>query len=178
MEERGYVESLVLSFFYQDLCLVSETNLKEDDFTEDKTYFFYCLAKALSTRIESVSEIDISSFCTASGVLDQYHFYGGYESVKRLMALADVENFENYVDDLKKIILVENLKNKRNFDIYDEIEYGGRKIIPAELLPYMSASQFHEYIQILFTDLDVETDSNDFVVEEMYYSDQEIQDKL
>lgn len=178
MEDRILTESLILSCIYQDLTLVVDTNLKVNDFSESKIRFYYQLAIELNKNIKTLDELSVMSYVSTNGLKELYENYGGFDSIIRLQKLANIKNFESYVDNLKKYLVIENLKEKRNFDVYSKICYEGDEIIPSELLPHMSASEFHNFIQLLFEDLEVELDNKDVVYEELYYSDNEIEEKL
>ena len=178
MEDRGVTESLILSAIYQDLTLVTETNLKETDFSNSRTSFYYALAKELVKNIKSLNELSVMSYISSSGLKDLYEKYGGYKSIENLQQLGDVKDFNTYVDNLKKYILVENLKEKRNFDVYKEIIYNGTKVIPADALPLMTSYEFHNMIQLFFNDLEVELDNKDLNFENLSFTEKEIKDKL
>lgn len=178
MEDRLLTESLILSCIYQDLTLVVDTNLKIENFSTGKTSFYYQLAIELNKNIKTLDELSVMSYVSTNGLKDLYEEYGGYRSIKNLVKLANVNNFESYVDNLKKYLLIENLKEKRNFDVYEKVMYDGMEITPSEMLPHMSASDFHNFIQLLFEDLEVEIDNKDIVKENMYYSDDEIEKKI
>ena len=152
MEDRLLTESLVLSCIYQDLTLVVDTNLKVDNFSVGKTSFYYQLAIELNKNIKTLDELSVMSYVSSNGLKELYEKYGGYQSIVNLMKLADMRNFESYVDNLKKYLIIENLKEKRNFDVYKKIVYDGVETIPADMMPYMSASEFHNFIQLLFED--------------------------
>lgn len=174
MEDRKVIESLVLSCIYQDLTLVAETNLKPSDFELDVTCFYFQLAQELVKNIKRVDELSIASWVGANGLKELYDQYGGFKRVKNLLSLGDVNNYNSYVDNLKKYILIDNLKNKRGFDIYKEITYNGKKIIPGDMLPYMTSNEFHDFIQLLFSDIEVELADQDMVFEQLYYTEEEL----
>lgn len=178
MEERALTESLILSCIYQDLTLVTDTNLKVNDFSTGRTSFYYELAVELNKNIKTLDELSVMSYVSSNGLKELYENYGGYQSIINLVKLASTRNFESYVDNLKKYLLIENLKEKRNFDVYKEVFYDGVKTVPADMLPYMSASEFHNFIQLLFEDVEVQIDNKDIVYEELYYSEKEIDERL
>lgn len=178
MEDRLLTESLILSCIYQDLTLVVDTNLKVNDFSKGKTSFYYQLAIELNKNIKTLDELSVMSYVSSNGLKEMYEGYGGYQSIINLIKLADIHNFESYVDNLKKYLIIENLKEKRSFDVYNEIVYDGIKTVPADMLPYMSASEFHNFIQLLFEDLEVEIDNKDIIKEDLYYSDDEIDKRI
>ena len=118
------------------------------------------------------------AWVNASGVSELYKEYGGFQSIKNLQKIGDTRNFLSYVDNLKKHIIVENLKEKRHFDIYEPIEYKGKIVKLSDSLPLMSAYDFHNLIQLMFNDLEVEIGNKDLVFEDLFFTDQELQDKI
>ena len=68
----------------------------------DKTIFFFSLGKALSERYTELDEHTVLSFVKNNKkTLEEYERYGGWESIKNVMALANVKNTDAYVDDLR-----------------------------------------------------------------------------
>ncbi len=171
-------ESLILGAIYQDLTLVTESNLKAEDFGNSRTSFYYRLAEELVKNIKSLDELSVSSWINANGLRDLYEEYGGFDSIRNLQKLGNVKNFSSYVDDLKKHIIVENLKEKRNFDINEPIIYKGQKLNLTEALPVMNSYEFHNLIQLMFNDLEVEICDKNLVFEELYFSEKELKDKI
>lgn len=178
MEERLTTESLILGAIYQDLTLVMESNLTVDDFSSGKTSFYYALAKELVKNVKSLDELSVQSWINANGLKDMYENYGGFKSIINLQHLGHTKNFPSYVDDLKKHMIVENLKNKRNFDVYKSIDYKGVPTVLAEALPTMSAYEFHNLVQLIFNDLEVEVNDKNLVFENLFFTDQELKDKI
>ena len=70
MEDRGVTESLVLSCIYQDLTLIADINLKETDFDNSRTSFYYALAGELVKNIKSLNELAVKSYVSSSGLSD------------------------------------------------------------------------------------------------------------
>ena len=177
-QDRIDTEALILGSIYQDLTLVTESNLTEDDFSTGKTSFYYALARELVKNVKSLDELSVQSWVNASGVSELYKEYGGFQSIKNLQKIGDTRNFLSYVDNLKKHIIVENLKEKRHFDIYEPIEYKGKIVKLSDSLPLMNAYDFHNLIQLMFNDLEVEIGNKDLVFEDLFFTDQELQDKI
>lgn len=175
---RLETESMILGSIYQDLTLANESNLTANDFDSSRTSFYYQLAKELSKNISSLDELSVSSWVNANGLKEMYQEYGGFESIRNLQKLGNKNNFSSYVDNLKKHIMIENLKEKRNFDIYQPVKYKGQEMFLSDALPIMSAYEFHNLIQLMFNDLEVEIDNKDLKFEELFYTDDEIKDKF
>lgn len=178
MEERLTTESLILGAIYQDLTLVAESNLSASDFSDGRTSFYFALAKELVKNVKTLDELSVFSWINANGLKDMYEDYGGFESIENLQKLGSVKNFSSYVDDLKKHILVENLKEKRNFDIYKPINFRGTQTVLADALPQMNSYEFHNLIQLIFNDLEVELNDKNLVFEDLAFTDKELKDKI
>ena len=178
MDERLTTESLILGAIYQDLTLVAESNLSASDFSDGRTSFYFALAKELMKNVKSLDELSVSSWINANGLKDMYEDYGGFKSIENLQKLGNVKNFSSYVDDLKKHILVENLKEKRNFDIYKPINFRGTQTVLADALPQMNSYEFHNLIQLIFNDLEVELNDKNLVFEDLAFTEQELKDKI
>ena len=177
MDERLTTESLILGAIYQDLTLVAESNLSASDFSDGRTSFYFALAKELVKNVKTLDELSVFSWINANGLKDMYGDYGGFESIENLQKLGSVKNFSSYVDDLKKHILVENLKEKRNFDIYKPINFRGTQTVLADALPQMNSYEFHNLIQLIFNDLEVELNDKNLVFEDLAFTDKELKDK-
>lgn len=178
MEDRDITEKLIIGCIYQNLTLITEINLKENDFKDKVIKFYFSLAKELVKNIKTLDELSVMSYVSSSGVKDLYLKYGGYESIVNFQNIGDTRDFFTYVDNLKKYILVENLKEKRNFDVNKEIIYNGSKLIPSDALPFMTSYEFHNMIQLFFNDLEVELDNKDLKYENLSFTEQELKDKL
>ena len=178
MDERLTTESLILGAIYQDLTLVAESNLSASDFSDGRTSFYFALAKELVKNVKTLDELSVFSWINANGLKDMYEDYGGFESIENLQKLGSVKNFSSYVDDLKKHILVENLKEKRNFDIYKPINFRGTQTVLADALPQMNSYEFHNLIQLIFNDLEVELNDKNLVFEDLAFTDKELKDKI
>ena len=88
MEERGTIESLILGAIYQDLTLVTETNLTANDFDNPRTSFYYQLSIELAKNIKTLDELSVMSYVASSGLKEMYEEYGGYKSIKKLQKFA------------------------------------------------------------------------------------------
>ena len=174
MENRGQIESLVLSSLLQDMSLIADFPLSNKDFTFDRTKFFFGLIKELSTKYKELDEVTVLSYVGASPTLrDTYLANGGWESIKKIKELGNVKNYEKYIDDLEKSNLINRLKLK-GFNIDQEIEIDNVKVKPIELFPSMNASQVHDFYEMLLADVGVNSLGDDMVLEDLYYTDEEI----
>ena len=174
MEERLLNESLVLSCIYKDFTLVNEVN--EDYFSVDKTIFFYNLAKEMSKTIKEINEMAVATWCSSNGVIDRYYDLGGYDSIKNLLNMdTSLENFEGYVDTLRKHIIVDQAR-ELNFDLNKEYKVDEARVIPMEILPYLTSTQFGGIIQsIILQNIGMNVLEENDKLESLHYTEEEIE---
>ena len=173
--DRVMVESLILSCVYQDLTLVTE--LEEDFFSEDKTIFYFILAREMGKSIKEVDMISVCSWCGANGLTEVFENYGGYESIKNLLNLkGNVENFDGYLDDLRKHVLIEGYTDL-GMDLTKEYEVDGERFIPMDMLPYMDSVQFGTLIQSVFLNVGVKVIEHKDKFESLHFTEEELEKK-
>ena len=132
MEDRGMTESLVLSCIYQDLTLVTE--LETDFFSTDKTIFYFVIAREMSKTLKHVDMVSVCSWCSANGLTKEFEKQGGYKSIENLLNLnGNVENFDSYIDDLRKHVLIEGY-TELGMDLNKVYELDGEKFKPMDML--------------------------------------------
>ena len=110
-ENRPMIESICLGAFLKNLTSYKEYKVSVDDFMYDKTIFFFSLGKAMSEKYSELDQNTVLSFVKNNKeTLDEYERFGGWQSIKNAMELANVNNTTAYVDDLAKNNLLMNLR--------------------------------------------------------------------
>lgn len=156
-ENRGMIESICLGAFLKNLTSYKEYPLSTDDFMYDKTIFFFSLGKALSERYTELDEHTVLSFVKNNKkTLEEYERYGGWQSIKNAMELANVKNTDAYVDDLAKNNLLVNLR-LQGFNITENIIIDGRRINPFEKFSDMTAKDVELFYEGLLSKSSVES---------------------
>lgn len=156
-ENRGMIESICLGAFLKNLTSYKEYPLSIDDFMYDKTIFFFSLGKALSERYTELDEHTVLSFVKNNKkTLEEYERYGGWQSIKNAMELANVKNTDAYVDDLAKNNLLVNLR-LQGFNITENIIIDGRRINPFEKFSDMTAKDVELFYEGLLSKSSVES---------------------
>ncbi|HGM3507380.1 TPA: DnaB-like helicase C-terminal domain-containing protein [Clostridioides difficile] len=174
LENRGNIESLVISVLLQDISIIADYPLSENDFTFPKTKFFYNLIRELSTKYKEIDEVTVSAFVGMSPSLNEsYEKYGGWESIQKVRDLGNIHNQKKYIDDLEKSNLIIRLESK-GFNIDKEVEVEGVKAKPIDLFPSMTASQVHDFYEMLLADSSINLVGNDVVIEDLHYTSEEI----
>lgn len=178
MNNRGEIESLVISALFQDLSLIADVSLTDKDFIFPKTKFFFNLVKELSKKYKEIDEVTLGVYVSSSPSLkDSYDKHGGWESVSKVTSIGSVYNFNQYVDELEKSNLLLSLEN-RGFNIDKEIEFNGRLIRPIDKFPSMTAAQVYDFYEMLLADSSVSnTLTDDIKIENLIFSDEEIEKK-
>ena len=145
------IESLVLSSIFQDMTLINEYPLSEEHFKNPKCKFYYQLAKGLSSYKE-LTEYTVASWIGQNKTLEKtYKDYGGYESIEKVKSLGNSINYDKYVDDLFKQVLIENLREK-GFNVNKRINIEGNEVRPSDLFGEFTCEQVYNFYNLLLND--------------------------
>lgn len=169
------VESLVISCIFQDLSLVDEYPLESKYFDNPKCKFFYELAEGLSKGYKELNEVTLSTFVSQTRELRvNYEEFNGWESVVKVKELAKISNFEKHIDDLYKQNLIKDLESK-GFNASKTIEIEGQEIKPKDIFLEMTCQEVYEFYEMLLANSSISTSGNDMMVEDLFYTDDEIE---
>ena len=171
------VESLVLSSIFSDMSLIDEYPLKDEHFKNSKTKFFFQLAKGLSSYRE-LTEYTVATWIGQNRSLERtYENYGGWKAIENVIKLGNASNFDKYVDDLFKQNLISDLKDK-GFNVDKNVVIEGNEVKPKDLFIDFTSEQVYQFYELLLNDASVNTNSSDMVLEDLFYSNEDIQKKL
>lgn len=138
-EYKLIAEANAVVTLYKNPDLIRETNLKLDDIHNNTWRVYFSIAHDL-IKVEkknTLDEITVNMYLSKHNKLRQkYEEYGGYETIQNATAYIKEENFESYVNEVKKWNAVIKLakigfpvKNKlseyvdaKAEDIYNELE--------------------------------------------------------
>lgn len=175
MDNEVMVESLVISCMFQDLSLVDEFPLESKYFENPKCKFFFELAEGLSKGYKELNEVTVSTFVAQTKDLEnRYEEFNGWDSIVKVRSLAEISNFDKHIDDLYKLNLIRDLKAK-GFNVNKKIEVEGIEVRPKDLFPEMTCQQVYEFYEMLLANSSINTSGNDMEVEDLYYTDEEIE---
>lgn len=130
--------NIVMSLFkFKDLFYGLHLNVEDFSSNVWKVYFAILQDLVVNEKMESLDDVTIGMYLAKHPKLEEkYNEYGGYETLDKGSRYVKIENFEGYVADLKKWIVVEDLM-KRGFllanrlpdyvdmseeEIYEELE--------------------------------------------------------
>lgn len=169
------IESLAVSCYFQDMATLYDYDITEEYFENPKCKFFFRLANELSKNYKELNEVTVANFVSQSKDLKRlYEEYGGYESIERVKGLAELVNIDKHIDDLCKINLIRRMEES-GFSTKKTIEIEGNKVKPKDLFPQMTCEECYEFFEMLLANSSVSSCGTDMVVEDLYYTDEEIE---
>lgn len=99
-------EASIVAMIYKNPDLLRETNLDIDCFHNNAWKVFYAIASdmIINEKKTVLSEVDIGLYLEKHPKLADkyYNEYGGYNTIQEAGSYIKEENFESYVDDLRK----------------------------------------------------------------------------
>ena len=110
-EKKEQAERMLLSCLLQDLSL--ETPLIEDDFSTPKNKFYFKLVTELAPRYKEINGFTVLNYLQISEEMtENFNDFGGVKEFDKIKSMANVSDFNSYLDELVKFKLVEELTEK------------------------------------------------------------------
>ena len=163
VKANGMLTGLVL----KNLEILTEYNINPKLLMEDSQFYIGICNRLLEKGAEVIDEVNFVSTCELYGLKEVYEKKGGWETVKNLKAIVDERNADSIVDDFNKWNLIKRYNEKGILDL--EIHW--------TKVNKMTSSQIADYIDYLRNDVDININT-DLIIEDLNFSDQEIQDIL
>lgn len=98
-------EASVVSIIYKRPDIITEINLKLEDFTNNcwRVYFAIAHGMIVTEKNTSLTEVDISFYLEKHQKLtEKYIEYGGYDTISKAMSYVDEKSLQAYVNEVKK----------------------------------------------------------------------------
>lgn len=172
-EQKETAEKMLISCLLQDLSL--ETPLLESDFSTPKNKFYFKLITELAPRYKEINGFTILNYLQISEEMtENFNDFGGVKEFDKIKSMANVSDFNSYLDELVKFKLVEELSEKLGIDINKEVTVGGKRIIPANIITGMNSSQTLDFFDMQLSSINVASLNNDMIAESLYYTEDEI----
>lgn len=157
LKNREMLEKVCLGAFLKNLSFYREYKVSIKDFGYEDIVFFFSLGRAMSEKYQELDESTVLSFVSNSKkTLKEYERFGGWETVKEVMGLSNVNNIDAYIDELAKNNLLMNLA-ENGFNVTGEILYNGKTIDLQERFNDMSARQVELFYEGLLSKSSVES---------------------
>lgn len=172
-EQKEQAERMLISCLLQDLSL--ETPLLESDFSTPKNKFYFKLITELAPRYKEINGFTVLNYLQISEEMtENFNDFGGVKEFDKIKSMANVSDFNSYLDELVKFKLVEELSEKLGIDINKEVTVGGKRIIPANIITGMNSSQTLDFFDMQLSSINVASLNNDMIAESLYYTEDEI----
>lgn len=172
-EKKEQAERMLISCLLQDLSL--ETPLLESDFSTPKNKFYFKLITELAPRYKEINGFTVLNYLQISEEMtENFNDFGGVKEFDKIKSMANVSDFNSYLDELVKFKLVEELSEKLGIDINKEVVVGGKKVIPANIITGMNSSQTLDFFDMQLSSINVASLNNDMIAESLYYTEDEI----
>ncbi len=110
-------ESNLIGVLYKSPDLFSEITINKDELSDSGLFYYGLGEKLYENKYDTFDEVSIYSILDNNqGLKTTWDGYGGWNTIKEIMAGVSVKNYEGYMDTLSKYYLLRNLHNK-GFDI-------------------------------------------------------------
>ena len=167
LQNRVQIEGNVIGVLWADPLLISDYNLKANEFITKDGRFFYGLAKVLREE-HHLSEFDEAAVITHlnAEALEKLNERGGYSSIRNIMDISNTKNAPSYIDTLNKSNLFLKL-HASGFPVTSEIDDGkGKKIIPFQYCKNFDCQGVSDWFDALLVRLSKDEGHNSKVIEE------------
>ena len=172
-EKKEQAERMLISCLLQDLSL--ETPLLESDFSTPKNRFYFKLITELAPRYKEINGFTVLNYLQISEEMtENFNDFGGVKEFDKIKSMANVSDFNSYLDELVKFKLVEELSEKLGIDINKEVIVGGKRVVPANIITGMNSSQTLDFFDMQLSSINVASLNNDMIAESLYYTEDEI----
>ena len=172
-EKKEQAERMLISCLLQDLSL--ETPLLESDFSTPKNRFYFKLITELAPRYKEINGFTVLNYLQISEEMtENFNDFGGVKEFDKIKSMANVSDFNSYLDELVKFKLVEELSEKLGIDINKEVTVGGKRVVPANIIIGMNSSQTLDFFDMQLSSINVASLNNDMIAESLYYTEDEI----
>lgn len=166
-KELNKANGLLTGLVLKKLDTLIDYNINLKLLSEESKFYIGVANQLVQKGVEVVDEVSFSGVVESFGLKDTYERYGGWQTVKNLKAIVDERNADSIVDTFNKWNLVKLYNEKGILDLekhYKKVEK-------------MNSGQVADYIEYQINDIDININT-DLVVENLNFTDQEIQDIL
>lgn len=159
-QAEGMLSGLVL----KDPDILTEYTINKKILSEDALFYIGMVERLYSKGIECVDEVHFASEVEELGLKEKYDILGGYNTIKELKNIIEVQNSDAIFDDWTKWNLVKEYYEKKG--ILDIAKHWDK-------LNKMTSSQLVDYIEYQTNDVDIKI-SSDIEFETLDLTDKEI----
>ena len=146
LEKRMEIEGNVVSCLWKDPLLIDEYEFTKKDFVTKHGRFYFELAKDLRSKgLNTLDEVSVLSNSNDQ-VIDKFEEMGGFETVDQMTSVVNMSNWETFSDQLYRENLLMGLYGF-GYNLLQEIEYNGKRIVPITLFRKCTAEQVVDFFE-------------------------------
>ena len=145
LEGRIEAEAAVIGCVMKDLLLLDDYKITEDHFVTNDGLFLFKLLKTLNDKkTTEITEFDVMSI--NEKVYEKFETLGGMKLVQDMKDRIEIANFTSYLDNLYKHNAIIELADN-GFNLLNEVEFNGKKVIPIQLFKQFNSEQVKEFYE-------------------------------
>ena len=153
LEGRVEAEAAVIGCIMKDLLLLDDYKITENNFMTNDGLFLFKLLKILSDRkTTEITEFDVMSI--NEKVYEKFEELGGMKLVQDMKDRIEIANFTSYLDNLYKHNAIIELADN-GFNLLQEVEFNGKKVIPIKLFKQFNSEQVKEFYEYIVNNINV-----------------------
>lgn len=153
LEGRVEVEAAIIGCIMNDILLLDDYKISEKDFLTKDGIFLFKLLKTLSDKkVSEITEFDVMSI--NEKVYEKFIELGGMRLVQEMKDRIEMANFTSYLDSLYKHNAIISLADN-GFNLLEEVEFNGKKVIPIKLFKNYNSEQVREFYEYIVNNINV-----------------------
>ena len=169
MDNRKIVEANVIFSLLKNTDLFKDYMNKLDIFNsfvlEESQFFFSMGLNLIKQNYKIIDEVAIENYLIDKPSTKQLYIeYGGWNTIKEMLSIVEVKNFEKYYDDLLKFNIIGKMS---------EVGIDTSKIKTED----MSTSNLYDYYDHLINDLFIKAE-NESIIEQLDISDKYLDSRI
>ena len=180
LDGRITTEGNVVACIWKDPLLLDEIKLSKDDFITRDGRFLFSLAKSLRNKhLNVLDEVSVLSN-SKEEVIEKLNSIGGYTVIENMVDIINLNNWDVYSDELYRENVLIKLYND-GFNLFKEVQYKDKKIIPIKLFRKMTAEQVLDYYETQLSCYEIGQSSSVIEESEIYFDEdwlEELEDEL
>ncbi|HDK7194907.1 TPA: hypothetical protein PTV74_003214 [Clostridium botulinum] len=161
-QAEGMLSGLIL----KNPDILTEYTINKKILSEDALFYIGIVERLYSKGIECVDEVHFVSEVEELGLKEKYDILGGYNTIKELKNIIEIQNSDGIFDDWTKWNLIKEYYEEKG--ILNIVKHWDK-------LNKMTSSQLVDYIEYQTNDVDIKV-ANDIEFETLDLTDKEIND--
>lgn len=151
---RPHVEGSVIACMLADLYLYDESGLSQDSFLSKEGLFYFNIIAKL--RAKDIGILDFNSlYKTLNDTeIERIEEYGGYQELSHIVNSVSTENWESYLDELRREIIICKAYDSKILLPSAVMNFNNREIHVLSELRKLGSNDVLEFFETIISDLD------------------------